>query len=186
MEEIKVIDVILPEPTSTSGGRNKFDFPDGVTLNYLPSYSASDYKLIYNNVEYPITKVINGDTWIFYECEEDGNQYNTFQLQYNKSTHKTSLYIREKYVDIVVGAEFKILCNISNEGKKVTIRFNKDNALCVNYNLETGSITAKLFRNEMENPENKRYISIIRFTNDKIIRVVFDNKTTLISIIELE
>lgn len=186
MEEIKVIDTILPEPTSTSGGRTKFDFPEGVILDYLPSYTAGDYKLIYNNVEYPITEVRNGDTRIFYSCKVEGQTTNAFQLEYFKATGKTTLYIRQTMVDIVVGAEFKILCNISNEGEKIIIRFNKENALYINYNLDTGSINTKLFREEIEKPEDKIYKVIIRFTNDKAILVTFNNKTTQTSVKERE
>lgn len=186
MEEIKIIDVILPEPTSATSTRTRFDFPEGVTLDYAPSLTASDYKLIYNNVEYPLTKIQDGDTRIIYECKEGENPNNTFQLEYNKATHKTTLYIRQNYVDIVVGAEFKILCNISNEGEKMIIRFNKDNALYINYNLDSGSINTKLFREEIENPEEKIYKVIIRFTNDKAILVSFNNKTTRTVVKEIE
>lgn len=186
MEEIKVIDVLLPEPTSATSNRTRFDFPEGVTLDYAPSLSAKDYKLIYNNLEYPITKIQYGDTRIIYECREDGNPNTTFQLEYIKATRKAILYIRQTYVDIVVGAEFKILCNISNEGEKVVIRFNKDNALFINYNLDSGSINTKLFREEIENPEEKIYKAIVRFTNDKVILVSFNNKTTYTSVKEIE
>ena len=177
MEEIKIIDVLLPEPTSSTSTRTQFDFPDGTTLDYLPSFTLSDYKLIYNNIEYSLTGLRNGDTKIIYECKVDGKTNNTFQLEYIKETGIAKLYIRQNDIDIVIGAEFKILCNISNEGEKTIVRFNKDNALYINYNLDTGSINAKLFREEIENPETKIYKVIIRFTNDKAILVTFNNKT---------
>ena len=186
MEEIKVIDVILPEPTKVTSTRNQFNFPEGVTLDYAPSLSASDYKIIYNNIEYPLTSISDGDTKIIYGCKEEGNTNNTFQLEYVKATGEAILYLRQAYVDIVIGAQFKIICNISNEGEKMIIRFNKDNALSINYNLETGSINTKLFREEVENPEEKQYKIIIRFTNDKAILVSFNNKTTRTIVKEIE
>ena len=186
MEEIKIIDVILPEPTSVTSTRTLFDFPEGITLNYAPSLSASDYKIIYNNVEYPLTSISNGDTKIIYGYKEEGGTVNIFQLEYFKATHNSKLYIRQEYVDIIVGAEFKILCNISSEGEKTIIRFNKNNALYVNYNLNTGSISTKLFREEIETPEDKIYKIIIRFTNDKAILVTFNSKTTQTSVKEIK
>lgn len=186
MEEIKIIDVILPEPTKVTSTRNQFDFEEGVTINYLPSFKASDYKIIYNNIEYPLTSISDGDTKIIYMCKEDGNPNTTFQLEYIKKTGKSTLYIRQAYVEVVVGAEFKIICNVSSEGEKALIRFNKDNALYINYNLDSGSINTELIREEIENPEEKVYRVVIRFTNDKAILVKFNNKTTFTKIVEIE
>lgn len=185
MTEITVINTNLPEPIKVTSTRTQFDFPEGTTLDYAPSLTPSDYKIIYNNIEYPLTNISDDNTKIIYAYTEEEHTNTTFQLEYFKATGKATLYIRQAYVEVVVGAQFMIVCNVSSEGADTIIRFDNGNAIKINYNLETGSINYEIIKDETVKPSNKIYLALIRFTNDKALKIRFNSETMAISIKEV-
>lgn len=137
---ITIMNEVLPTPTSVGTTKTIYDFPEGtITQVDPPSTTASDYTIIYNGVEYVCNYFLDGTTKIKASYQVDG--HDSIFIEYYKATGKVQVGVRHDEHETGAGDTIVLVCTlpdpIKDDVKTVLVRFTKDKALYISFNLTT-------------------------------------------------